>query len=516
LILYNGIFITLNDEAPIASALAAKDGKIFRVGSYDEVKPLLGKDTKSIDLRGKTAAPGFIDSHIHLISLGLDMQVINLSGKTTKTFLLSKLRKAVQDTPPGNWVKGYGFEETKMDELPDIRDLDSMSPENPVYLESLDYLTCIVNSIAMEKVDTKKRKGVTMDNFGDSGESTGVIRVNDEILLYQVANIPTLDPVDPDLPEPELEHAIEIASRKVLEAGITSIHDPQLPPNALQAFQNAVRDGKTPLRLYLGCDRNRDIPLERYIHEGIGTEPVKNRLKMGIVKLFADDRMSVKEFKARVKEANQSGLQLSIHATNIGEIRNAIEALEEAMEDKPRTDHRHRIEHADNIDEDVLQRARKLGIVVAAQPEIVYKLEPMYRNDVMKVAYRSLIKGGINVSGGSDSPTVPIKRRARPPLAYPTPLLGMGFAVTRRTKNGLPVDEDERVTPLEALRIHTVNGAYASFEEDLKGTLEEGKLADLAILSENPLTVESELIKYIEVEMTIIGGAVVFIKEQDL
>ena len=516
MILYNGNFITLNEKAPTASALAVKDGKIIQVGSNADVKLHQREDTKLIDLGGKTAVPGFVDSHIHLISLGLDMQVIDLCGLTTKTSLLSKLKKVVRDTPSGNWVKGYGFDETKMDELPDIRELDSVSPENPVYLESLDYLMCIVNSQAMAKVDMQPRKGVTMDSFGNSGKPTGVIRVNDEKSLYQVANVPTLDPVDPDLPESELEHAIEIASRKVLEAGITSIHDPQLPPNALRAFQNAIRDSRTPLRLYLGCDRNRDIPLERYIHEGIGTEPVKNRLKMGIVKLFADDRMSVQEFKARVKEANQSGLQLSLHATNIREIRNAIEALEEAMKEKPRTDHRHRIEHADNIDEDVLLRARKLGVIVVAQPEIVYKLEPQYPQGVMKVAYRSLINGEINVSGGSDSPTVPIKRRARPPLAYPTPLLGMGFAVTRRTKNGLPVDEDESVTPMEALRIHTVNGAYASFEEDIKGTLEEGKLADLAILSENPLTVESELIKEILVEMTIIGGEVVFIKEQDL
>ena len=516
LILYNGNLVTLNDKAPTASAVAVKDGKIIQVGSNADVKPHQGEDTKVIDLEGKTAVPGFIDSHIHLISLGLDMQVIDLCGVTTKESLLSKLGAAIRDTPSGNWVKGYGFKETTMDELPDIRELDSVSPDNPVYLESLDYLTCIVNSQAMAKVDTHPRKDVTMDSFSNSGEPTGVIRVNDEKLLYQVVNVPTLDPVDPDLPESELEHAIEIASKKVLEAGITSIHDPQLPPNALRAFKNAVRDGRTPLRLYLGCDRNKDIPLARYISNGLGTEPVLNRLKMGMAKLFADDRMSVPEFKARVKEANQAGLQLSIHSTNITEMRNALDALEEALEDKPRTNHRHRIEHADNIDEDILERARKLGIIVAAQPEIVYKLEPKYPADVMKVAYRSLISGGINVSGGSDSPTVPIKRRARPPLAYPTPLLGIAFAVTRRTKNGSVIDKDESVSVLESLKIHTVNGAHASFEEDVKGTLEEGKLADLAILSENPLTIGPERIREIQVEMTIIGGEIVYVKEKDL
>jgi len=513
MILYNGNFLTLNEKAPTASALAVKDGKIIQVGSNDDIKPHQGEETKVIDLHGKTAVPGFIDSHIHLISLGLDMQVIDLCGITTKESLLSRLEAAIRDTPSGNWVKGYGFDETHMDELPDIMELDSVSPENPVYLESLDYLTCIVNSKSMAKVDMHPRKGVTMDTFRNSGEPTGVIRVEDEKLLYQVANVPTLDPVDPDLPESELEHSIEIASKKVLESGITSIHDPQLPPNALRAFMNAVRGGRTPLRLYLGCDRNRDIPLERYIQEGIGTEPIQDLLKLGMVKLFADDRMSVREFRARVKESHQAGLQLSIHATNINETRNAIEALEEVLEDTPRHNHRHRIEHADNIDEDILERARKIGLVVAAQPEIVYKLEPKYPQDVMKVAYNSMISAGINVSGGSDSPTVPIKRRARPPLAYSTPLLGMAFAVIRRTKNGSIIDKDESVSVLESLKIHTVNGAYASFEEDHKGTLEVGKLADLAILTENPLTVEPEQIKDIRVEMTIIGGEIVYAKE---
>ena len=511
LVLQNGNFITLNEEEPFASALAVKDGKIFKIGTYDEIKLLQGENTKAIDLLGKTAIPGFIDSHIHLISLGLDMQVIDLRGITSKSALLSKLRKATRNTPPRNWIKGYGFEETKLDELPTRTELDPISPENPVYLEGLDSMTCIVNGLAMDKVYRERGiEGVTIETDGDTGDLTGIIRVNDEKLLHEVARVPTLDPVDADLPESELEHAIELASRKVVETGITSIHDPQLPLNALRAFKNAVRCGKTPLRLYLGCDKNREIELRHYISEGIGTEPYPTRLKMGMVKLFADKRISIPEFTERAKEANQSGLQLSIHATNIVEMRNALGVIEEALEDTPRNDHRHRIEHADNIDEDILERARKLNLIVAAQPEIVYKLEPEFPQNVMRVAYNSMIRAGINVSGGSDSPTVPIIRRARPPLAYPTPLLGMAFAVTRRTKNGLTMDKYESVSVLESLQIHTINGAYASFEEDIKGTLEEGKLADLAILSENPLKIDPERIKEIEVEMTIIGGEIVY------
>jgi predicted amidohydrolase YtcJ len=513
LVIHNGTIITLNEAKPIASALAIKDGKILQVGIYEELEHLLGEHSKKIDLHGKTAVPGFIDSHIHLISLGLDMQVIDLSGTHTKSEILSRLEKTTMHTPTGNWVKGYGFEESKLDGVPNLSDLDLLFPDNPVYLEGLDSTICIVNSTALGAVYLEEKiDGVTIET-GSSGNLTGVIRVDDEKLLHEVARVPTLDPVDPDLPVSELELAIEIGSRKVVEAGITSVHDPQLPPNALRAFRNALRDNKTPLRFYLGCDKNRDIDLTHYMEEGIGTEPVPTRLKLGMVKLFADDRIPVTEFKSRVREAEKASLQLSIHATNLKEMRNALEAIEETMSDHPREGHRHRIEHADNLDDETLARAQRLGLIVAAQPEIVYKLEPSYPENVMKVAYRSMSAAGINVSGGSDSPTVPIIRRARQPRAYPTPLLGIAFAVTRITKNGLSVDPEESVSVQEALRMYTLNGAYASFEEDIKGTFEAGKLADIAVLSENPFTVELVRIKDITVEMTIIGGEVVFNRE---
>lgn len=513
LILHNGNFISLNEKKPYFSALAVKKGKIIKIGQYDEIKSLQGKNTKEIDLLGKTAIPGFIDTHIHLISLGLDMQVIDLHGINTKSVLISKLKRKIRDTPKNNWIKGFGFDETKLDDIPNINELDSISPKNPIYLEDLNSMMCIVNSLALNKVYLQKDiQGVTIERNGDLRDLTGVIRVDNQKLLYEVARIPTLDPVDDGLEESELEYAIELASKRVVEAGITSIHDPQLPPNALRAFKNVVSNGRTSLRMYLGCDKNRNIELKDYIREGIGTNPYPYRLKMGMVKLFADGRIPFPELKKRVKEAHKSDLQLAIHATNSEEVDHALEAIEEALADAPKKDHRHRLEHADAINKDVLERARKLDVIVSAQPELVFKLEPKYPQNVLCVALNSMISKGITVTGGSDSPTVEITRRAMPPKTFPNPLLGMAFVVSRKTKNGIIIDTDESVSVLESLRIHTINGAYASFEEDIKGTLEEGKLADLAILSENPLEIEPERIQNIEVEMTIIGGEIVFKK----
>ena len=133
-VLHNGDIITLNEAEPIASALAVKAGRLVQVGSYDGVKPLLGVNTKVIDLAGKTVVPGFIDSHIHLISLGLGMQVIDLDGVISKTGILARLAESAAGTPPGNWIKAHGFDEIEVDVLPNRAELDSMFPYNPVYV----------------------------------------------------------------------------------------------------------------------------------------------------------------------------------------------------------------------------------------------------------------------------------------------------------------------------------------------------------------------------------------------
>jgi hypothetical protein len=258
-VLHNGTFITLNDKQPFASAIAVKKGKIFKIGSFDYIKPHINGDTKVLDLQGKTVIPGFVDSHIHLISLGLDMQVVDLRGFTSKLELLSALVRIQRKTPPGNWIKGYGFDETRLDDLPKMKELDKISDENPLYIEGIDSKICILNSLALEKVEINPDvEGVKFAKGKNSKDFTGIIRVSDEKNLYKVVNIPTLDPVDNTLNETELELAIELASKKAVEAGITSIHDPQLPPNALRAFKNVVNDQKISLRSYLGCDRNRE------------------------------------------------------------------------------------------------------------------------------------------------------------------------------------------------------------------------------------------------------------------
>jgi predicted amidohydrolase YtcJ len=314
LVLSNGNFITLDDNSPRASAMAVKNGRILRIGDFKDVKGLIGKNTVMLDLKGKTVVPGFIDAHIHLISLGLAMQVLDLRAISSKSDMLERVKLKADLSGPGSWIRGYGFDDSIL-ELPTKLELDKVSPENPVYLEAVNHTTCILNSLAFLKVGAKDDSaGVKMDRYRITGEVNGVIRVDNRKLLIDVVRIPTIEPLDENLEEAELVEAIMIAYPKIVEQGITSIHDVQMPPNGLKAYNKVVKSGEMPLRVYAGCDRNKEIDLEKYINEGLGSEPHPERLKIGLVKLFADGRMTLEEFSRRAKEAHEAGYQLAIHS----------------------------------------------------------------------------------------------------------------------------------------------------------------------------------------------------------
>ena len=517
LVLFNGNFITLDERRPRASALAVVDGKILGIGDYDDVKNLIGKDTVRLDLRGRTVVPGFTDAHVHLISLGLAMQVMDLTAVTSKSALLERVGDRVEDTHPGHWIRGHGFEESKLGELPTRSELDPISPENPVYLEDVDSKICALNSLALRKVYGEEGdvEGVKIERDVNTGEMTGVIRAEDQDSLHRVVRMPTIDPVDEDLEVSELEKAIEIACPKVMETGVTSAHDLQLPPNGLRAYKRALREDKMPLRLYLGFDRGRDIELKEYLDIGLGVESHPNTLKTGMVKLFADGRMSNGEFKRRVREAHEAGYQLAIHSLNDVEVERSLEAIEEALRAKPRKDHRHRIEHVFISNGSLIEKIKSLELIVSTQPEFLYEFDGDFPVKLEAAHQRSMIEKGIRVAGGSDSPLIYRGGGAPSPRIFPTPLIGIGLEVSGKAKKNTLLREAGRVSFLEALKIHTVNGAYASFEEEIKGTLEVGKLADLVVLSEDPSEIDPEEIKNIRVEKTLIGGKITYTEEDD-
>ena len=516
LVLFNGKFITLDERRPRASALAVKDEKILGIGDYNDVKNMIGKDTVKLDLRGRTVVPGFTDAHVHLISLGLAMQVMDLRGVASKSDLLDRVRDRVEDTPPRHWIRGYGFEESKLSGMPTLSELDLISPENPVYLEDIDSKLCVLNSLALEKVyEGKDVEGVKIERNECTREMTGVIRAEDWDSLSQVVRMPTIDPVDESLDVSELERAIEIACLKVIEAGITSAHDLQLPPNGLRAYKRVIQEGKMPLRLYLGFDRGRDIELKEYLDLRLGVESHPSRLRIGLVKIFADGRVSDGEFKRRVREAHEEGYQLAIHSLDDVEVERSLEAVEEALRYKTRKDHRHRIEHAFISNRYLVDRIKNLELIVSSQSEFLYEFDGAFPVKLEVTPQKSMIEKGIWVVGGSDSPLIYQGRGAPFPRTFPKPLIGIGFEVSGKAKKNTLLREADRVPFLEALKIHTINGAYASFEEEIKGTLEVGKLADLVVLSDDPLQIDPEGIKNLRVLKTLIGGKTTYAEEDN-
>lgn len=519
LILYRGNFITLDEKQPNASALTVTQEKISGIGDYEDVKDSVGPDTVQIDLQGKTVVPGFIDAHIHLITLGLATQVMDLRGIVCKSDLLVTIEKKVKDTPARHWVRGFGFNKEKLDALPTRFEIDPISQRNPVYLEDINSNLCVVNSLALERVVRRSTTDVRRNLLRTE---TGIVQMDRYDIRYDFAGVPNIDPVGEDIEETELERAIEAACQSALRVGITSIHDLQLPPKAIRVYRRLAGEGKIPLRVYLGCDRNQNISLQDYLDEGLGTEPYPNKLKIGLVKLFADGRIPETEFEKRVLEAHQRGFQLAIHASDLRqyqsdrrEVELTIEAIGEALRTFPRKDHRHRIEHATYLNENLIEKMKSLKIIVSTQPELMAKYDENLPDDALIFPIRSMIVNEIIIAGGSDAPTYWGSRRAAIPRNLPNPLAGIAFEVSRELPNGLPVQTNQRISILRALRIHTINGAYTSFDEQQKGTLEIGKLADMAVLSEDILEADPEEIGSIRVEMTIIGGKIVYAKGRE-
>jgi hypothetical protein len=515
LVLINGNIITMNPKQPYAQAVAIKYDKIVEVGTNNEVKPWTNKNTKIIDLKGKTVAPGFIDTHVHIRGFGRSLTAIDLRGINSVKKIQQKLKEQVQKTPQDKWLFGHGWDQERLKEkrYPTKRDLDKVSPNNPVALRRVCGHMCVVNSKALELADitkeTKSPPGGKIDKDPQTGEPTGILRENAMDLILKIV---------PEPDENELMGACVLACQKAVKAGLTGVHWIIDSPTEISVIQKLRAQNKLPLRVYILIPVEfLDYLIKLGLHTGFGD----NVVRIGCIKILADgslgartaalkepysDRPKTKgmmlytpeELNRLVIKAHKAGFQLALHAIGDHTVEVVLNALEESLSRVPRKNHRHRIEHGSVLNEKAIQHMKKLNLIASVQPHFVVsdfwvadRVGPERARWVYP--FKTLIKEGVTVAGGSDCPVEPIN-----------PLLGVQAAVARKTfpEEGITVDD--------ALRIYTINAAYASFEEDTKGSIEAGKLADLVVLSKNPLTVGSDKIGDIEVEVTIVGGKVVY------
>ncbi len=534
-VINNGTIITVDNEDTMAEAVAVRDGIIVNVGTNKDMEPLVGENTKVMNLNGKTIVPGFIDSHTHNTNLAefrYSFELLNLAAELNPTIgdVQHKIMQKVKATPKGEWVGGKYFDPIGLKEKrwPTREELDTCAPNNPVLISIRGGHANVVNSRALELAgitrDTPDPEGGIIEKDPATGEPTGVLR--DVLQIRTVPPAATLE---------DLKYALAAISEQYVSTGVTSTGDAGATdrPDPYRAYQEAVAEGNLKTRTYLmireAFYRKNDLGLRT----GFGND----RLRLGAVKLTIDCSIQcftcafsepyvgkntrglegLRYTQARlneiVAEVHKLGYQVAIHAQGDYSITVAVNAIQFAMEKYPRADPRHRIEHTLCPTMEDLKRMKRLGIIAN-----FFLFHPWFWGDQhinnfigkerasKMVPIKTAMKMGIISCAHSDCPVC----MPNDPVWPSNPLWGMWCAVNRKTRSGIDIGPQEKLTPMEALRAYTINGAYASFEENIKGSIEPGKLADMVVLSENPLEFDPWEIRNIKVEKTIIGGEIVY------
>ena len=528
LALYNGKIVTIDEKRPRAEAVYILGDRIVKVGSDAEIKPLIDDETETIDLDGRAVVPGFIDCHAHPMSYG--QQLLNVDCRTPPNHsieeLLERIREAAERSEEGEWIRGAGFDDFKLSEKrnPNRWDLDRAAPHNPVIITRMCGHVSVVNSLALELAritkDTKDPEGGEIYRDPETGEPTGVLRGGARAPLRELIPPPSLQ---------RLKDGIKLSSAKFIAKGVTSVSDAGVGnPLVVKAYRAAMDEG-----MYLRVNMMPSMStLEHLTALGLGTGFGGPELRFGAIKMVFDGSftgrtaameepfrdtpgnrgilyMGQEELEANVLQAHEAGYQVGVHAIGDRAISGVLDAYEKALKKAPREDHRLRIEHCGINSPEIVSRIKELGVIPVPQPIFLWGEGESYlvglEREMTEWAYpvKTWMEAGITVALSSDCP-------ATSGSELVSPLLGIHVAVNRRTDAGNEVGPSQRVCVEDAIRGYTLNGAVATFEEGEKGSIEPGKLADLVVLAEDPMSVDPGSIKDVEVDMTIIGGRVAF------
>ena len=508
IILKNASVITMDTGQPSAELVAISGDKILMVGGNDALDSVAGAKTKIIDCQGRAVVPGFNDAHLHLFSLIRKLLSIDLGPSAVRSIndIKEAIRRRAEKTPPGTWLSGTDYNEFYLAEkrCPTRWDIDEVAPDHPVVLSHRSLHACVLNSLALSLAginrETPEPPGARIERDLDTGEPNGILI---EMLGYIRSE------VMPPFSDTELDEGVALADRHFLASGITSFQE---------ATYRNDRDRWQIVRKFIDADKLRSRvsmmagpeTRRQFQEDGLVTGSGDNRLRLGAVKIMLGEssgqgELTQEELNRLALDCHRSGFQLAFHAITESAIESAIDALEFVDSRSHVTGRRHRIEHCSECPPHLLERLAKLGAVIVTHPLFIYYNGERYLATVapgqLPWLYRikSPLESGLVVAAASDAPVVPVN-----------PLVGIYGAVTRKAESGQVLLPEEAVSPQQALALYTVNAAYASFEEDIKGSISPGKLADIVVLSDDPTKVPPERIKDIKVEMTIIGGKVVW------
>ena len=504
LILKNANVITMAPGPPSAELVAIKGGKILLVAGNDDLESVRGAGTKVIDCQGKTVVPGFNDAHCHIFSFIRKRLSLDLSPSSVSSIadIKAVIHHQAEKTPPGKWLTGTDYNEFYLAEKrhPTRWDIDEAAPRHPVVITHRSLHACVLSSRALSLAgipkETPEPPGGLIDRDLKAGEPSGLLF---EMLGY------IREKVLPPLSEDELTRGIALANQHYLSCGITSLQEATAGNNPArwQTFQRFKDTGRLRSRLSMmfGIEA-----LSRFQEAGLAFGSGDSQLRLGGVKIMVNETTGQlqppqPELNQQVFNAHQAGFQLAIHAIEQSTVSAAITALEYAHSQLPQVGRRHRLEHCAECPPQLLGRLIKLQAVIVTQPPFLYYSGERYLATLpasrLQWLYRikSPLSSGLIVAGSSDSPVVP-----------DNPLVGIYAAVTRQAESGQHLLPRECISVKEALAMYTTNAAYASFEEGIKGSITPGKLADMVVLSHNPIKSPPESIKDIRVEMTIIDG----------
>jgi predicted amidohydrolase YtcJ len=508
LILFNANVITLDSTLPKAQWIAIKDGKITHVSGFERLHELRQRNTELIDCHGKTVIPGFIDTHFHLHGFAESLIALNLSPRNNVhsiSDIQARIRQETQRLSSGSWIRGRGYNEFYLAEKrhPNRWDLDAVTLSHPVKLTHRSTRAHVLSSLGLRLANISRETPDPPEGLIDRDETTG----EPTGLLYGMSDY--LAKTLPHLGMDQMEQGIRLAGHELNSLGITSIHDASSRNNLnrWKLFTRWKEEGilKTRMNVALGIGGFRE-----YLKKPFLSEIEKNQLAVRGVKIIVHETTgrlapSQEELNELVLEIHRSGLQVILHAIEEKTIEAACSAIEHALVKLPKLDHRHRIEHCSVCTPSLAKRLASLGIMVVTQPSFIYYNGDRYLKTVPNhqlnhlYPLTTLMKNGVKVVGSSDGPIVPAN-----------PLIGIYSTVSRRTEQGEFVLPEEGASPLEALRMYTENGARTTFQEMIKGSITLGKLADLVVLSGDPIRLPVDKIKDIEVEMTILNGEVVW------
>jgi predicted amidohydrolase YtcJ len=526
MIITNAKIWTGNEKQPIAEAMAVTGDTIVVIGGTGEVMKHKGINTTVIDLGGRFVTPGFIDSHVHFLEGGSNLASVQLRDASTPEEFISLIKAFAAKQKPGAWILGGGWDGKGWESLPEKGWIDSVTPDNPVFVSRLDGHMALANSLALKLAGIDAGvKDVMGGSIGrDSrGDLTGILKDNAMDMVFNII---------PPAPEEEVEKALVAGMDYFASNGVTSVQavDAGSYADAIAAVRSR---GQLITRVYvMHTISSWNALKEQTDREGFGDKWIRT----GGVKGFVDGSLgshtaafidpytdmvtdsglfvnSKEDLYSWVSNADKSGEQVVIHAIGDRAINFLLNTYERVAQENGERDRRFRIEHSQHIAPGDIERYANLNVIASMQPYHAIDdgkwAEPLIGTERMKTTYafRSLLDAGALLAFGSDWPVAPA-----------TPLEGIYAAVTRRTLDDKNPDgwiPEQKITVEEALRAYTKDAAYASFEEGIKGTLEPGKLADFVVLDNDITTIDPVKIRDVKVLQTFVGGKKVFDSNDD-